>query len=209
MEQITVIGASRGVGLETVRLAIEKGFKVIAFSRNLDNYPVSSPNLVLQRGDASSLADVEKAIKGSSAVVLAIGGAITLKKVTLYSKGTITLLNAMKKLKDNPLLIAVTGFGAGESKGHSGFLVNIFLGTLLRTGYKDKTEQEKLIKSSNTRWEIVRPAVLNDGELTGNYRVIDTLDVKPSKISRKDVADFILKQVDNPDHLNKTPLLTY
>jgi hypothetical protein len=114
------------------------------------------------------------------------------------------------KLKTKPLLIAVTGFGAGESKGHSGFLLNTFLfGILLKTGYKDKTTQEELIKKSDTRWVIVRPAVLNDGDLTEKYKIVDTLDVKPTKISRKDVADFIMKQVNDPDHLHKTPLLTY
>ena len=210
MKQITVIGASKGVGLETVKLAIDRGLKVVAFSRNLDDYPVDSPRLTKMRGDITIQDDLEKAIKNSDVVVLTIGGGITFKPVTLYSKGTTTLLNAMKKLKVQPLLIAVTGFGAGESKGHSGFLLNTFLfGILLKTGYKDKTTQEEIIKKSNTSWIIVRPAVLNDGSLTGQYRVIDTLDVKPKNISRKDVADFILKQAEQPDHLNKTPLLTY
>ncbi len=152
MKQITVIGASKGVGLKTVRLAIARGFKVIAFSRNLQDYPVNSPNLIKIQGDASNQDDVEKAIKGSEAVILAIGGGITFKPVTLYSKGTIIVLNALSKLKTKPLLIAVTGFGAGESKGHSGFLLNTFLfGILLKTGYRDKTTQEGLIKKRETQ----------------------------------------------------------
>ena len=210
MKQITVIGASKGVGLETVRLALDKGFKVVAFSRNLKEYPLSSPNLVTIEGDVSNQAIVERAITGSDAIVLAIGGTITFKKVTLYSQGTITLLKAMGKMTAKPLLIAVTGFGAGESKGHSGFLLNVFLfGILLKTGYADKTKQEELIKNSETDWIIARPAVLTDGDLTGNYRIIDGVDTMPSKISRKDVADFIVKQIDQPDQLHKTPLLTY
>ena len=210
MKQITVIGASKGVGLETVKLAIEKGFKVIAFSRNLQDYPVNSPNLVKQQGDVFNQIDVEKSIAGSEAIVLAIGGTITFKKVTLYSYGTSVVLKAMKKLTTKPLLLTVTGFGAGESKGHSGFFLDTFLfGILLKTGYQDKTIQENMIKASDTEWIIVRPAVLNDGELTGKYKVVDTLDVKPTKISRKDAADFIVSQVNKPDHLKKTPLLTY
>jgi putative NADH-flavin reductase len=100
MKQITVIGASKGVGLETVKLALARGFKVVAFSRNLEDYPVSSSNLVKIQGDASNQDDVAKAIKGSEAVILAIGGGITFKPVTLYSKGTTIVLNAFFKAKN-------------------------------------------------------------------------------------------------------------
>ena len=57
---------------------------------------------------------------------------------------------------------------------------------------------------------IVRPAGLTNGKLTGKYHVFNDLKgVTAKRISRLDVADFILKQLKNPTQFGKTPLLTY
>jgi putative NADH-flavin reductase len=59
-------------------------------------------------------------------------------------------------------------------------------------------------------WLIVRPGFLTNGPRTGKYRVIDDITgVTAGKISRLDVADFILKQISTPTYFGKTPLLTY
>lgn len=210
MKQITVIGATKGVGLKTVEMAIKCGYKVVALSRNFDNYPIDSPDLTKITGSALNEADCLKAINGSEAVVLAIGAKITLKPVTLYSEATASIIKVIEANQPKTLLIAVTGFGAGDSKGRNSFIANLLMfGFLLKTGYDDKTKQEELIKHSSLRWIIVRPAMLTDGALMRFYNVFDDLGNKPKKISRSDVANFILNEVEKPTHLYKTPLITY
>ena len=67
-----------------------------------------------------------------------------------------------------------------------------------------------IIKASDVEWLIVRPGFLTNGPRTGKYRAIENLSgVTAGKISRADVADFILKQLTKPTHFRKTPLLTY
>jgi putative NADH-flavin reductase len=81
---------------------------------------------------------------------------------------------------------------------------------LLATKYADKDRAESIVKASNVEWLIVRPGFLTDDPRTGKYRVIDNLSgVMAGKISRADVADFILKQLASPTHFGKTPLLMY
>ena len=64
-------------------------------------------------------------------------------------------------------LVCVTGIGAGDSKGHGGFLYDsIFLPFLLGTIYADKDRQELVIKASDVDWTIVRPGFLTNGPLT-------------------------------------------
>ena len=57
--------------------------------------------------------------------------------------------------------------------------------------------------------DIVRPGFLTNGPLTEKYRVLtDLKGVKAGKISRADVAHFILKQLESMSHVGQTPLLT-
>jgi hypothetical protein len=66
------------------------------------------------------------------------------------------------------------------------------------------------VRNSNLEWVIVRPGFLTNGPLTGTYRVLVDLEgVVARKISRADVAHFILSEIKDKAYLSKTPLLTY
>ena len=119
--------------------------------------------------------------------------------------------NISKVIKPEQLLIAVTGLGAGDSKGHCSFVYdNIMLPYILKRQYEDKDRQEAIIKSKISRWIIVRPGFLSDGERKGKYRAITEYTGKHGgRISRADVADFVLSQAVSPEYIGKTPMLVY
>jgi len=108
-------------------------------------------------------------------------------------------------------LIAVTGIGAGDSRGHGGFLYDRIVNPLLlKTIYDDKNREEQVIMDSDSDWIIVRPGFLTNGPLTGKYRAITDLEgITAGKISRADVAHFVLSQIAEPTYKGQTPLLTY
>lgn len=116
-----------------------------------------------------------------------------------------------KALLPEQLLIAVTGIGTGDSKGRGGFLYDrIFMPLVLRRMYADKDREEQIIKSKIKRWLIVRPGFLNNGPQTGRYRALTELKgIRGGKISRADVADFMLLQAKSPRFIDQTPLLIY
>ena len=64
---------------------------------------------------------------------------------------------------------------------------------------------------SDLDWTIVRPAAFTDGELTGAYRhgFPPTKRDLSLKISRADVAGFMLDQLTDDTYLRKTPGLSY
>lgn len=76
---------------------------------------------------------------------------------------------------------------------------------LLKDVYADKIQMEEIITSSKMKWEIVRPGLLKDKPLTGKYRVETRLfkSINIGSINRSDVADFLVKQAENPTELNK------
>ncbi len=208
--KIAVIGASRGVGLELVKLALSENHEVTALLRNPSQLKINDANLKIVKGDIRDAASVKETVVGQEAVCICIGIPPTRKPIDIYSQGTLNVLAAMKgspKMK----LVAVTGIGAGDSKGHGGFFYDKIINPLLLgTIYQDKNKQESIIKASDSNWLIVRPGFLTNGAKTGQYRVIDDLtNITAGNISRSDVADFILKQLVTPTHFRKTPLLSY
>jgi putative NADH-flavin reductase len=70
--------------------------------------------------------------------------------------------------------------------------------------------QERLIKNSSLDWTIVRPGVLTSGRRTGRYEILD----KPSQwrngmISRSDVAEFLVRQIEDRTYVRRAPVLIY
>ena len=84
-------------------------------------------------------------------------------------------------------------------------------GLLLRSAFADHVTQEEFVKSSGLDWTIIRPAEFTDGAQTGQYKHGFPGNDKSTslKISRADVADFMLKQLSDLTYLHKTPALAY
>jgi putative NADH-flavin reductase len=71
--------------------------------------------------------------------------------------------------------------------------------------------QEQIIKSSTLDWVIVRPTALSNGARRNAYRAGPDVGnwFVPSRISRADVASFMLEQLTADEYLRKTPGLAY
>ena len=207
--KILIVGGSRGIGLNLAKLALEKGYSVTVMSRNAGKLKLQHPNLTKIEGDATMLEDVEKCVDGVDVVVSTIGTRKNKKNLTLFSTSTRNILAAING--SNRLFIAVTGIGLKDTSGKIGFFYEkIKLPLFLSNIYRDKNTQEEMIKYCNTDWIIVRPAFLFDGPLTGNYKVVtDMNNLKCKRISRMDVAHFILNQIEKPVYLKKAVVLTY
>ena len=67
--RVLIVGASKGIGLETTRQALEAGFEVRALARSAAAISLSNPKLEKVRGDALNHRDVEAALAGVDAVI--------------------------------------------------------------------------------------------------------------------------------------------
>jgi putative NADH-flavin reductase len=208
--KLLVIGATRGIGLDVVQQALEAGHEVTALARNPQSFQRQHERLKVVKGDILDKGSIGQAVEGQDAVCVTIGIKATRKPVSIFSEGTRTVVEAMKKSSCRRL-ICVTGIGAGDSRGHGGFLYDkIFKPLFLKTIYADKDRQEAIVRESGLDWVIVRPGFLTDDPRTGKYRVLtDLKGVKAGKISRADVADFILREAAEMKYRGQIPLLTY
>jgi putative NADH-flavin reductase len=175
MSTVLIVGASRGIGLETVRLALKADHSVRALARSATSISLHDPRLEKLDADALDQRTIERALAGSDAVIQTLGVSPNpehiLNGTRLFSEATRILVDAMEA-KAVKRLISVTGLGAGDSRGHGGLLYNAALWLFLGRVYADKDAQEWIIRRSRLDWTIVRPSVLTTGPVTGAYRVL-------------------------------------
>ena len=201
---ITVIGASAGVGLETVKRALQRNHKVTTLSRSEISLPFNT-NLIQIKGSATNKTGLKRSIENADAVIVTLGTGKSMKPTTLYSDFAKLLVEIQQETNIRMPFIVVTGFGAGESGVYNTFLMKLFFRFLLKNVYADKTKMEEIITKSKLKWEIVRPGLLKDNPLTEEYRAETRLykGINIDSINRTDVADFLVKQAENPTQLNK------
>ncbi len=201
---ITIIGASAGIGLETVKRGLNRNHSITTLSRSEINIEEKqSLNMIL--GDAINKADLFKSIQNADALIITLGTGKNMKPTTIFSDFAKLILEIHNENKITIPFIFVTGFGAGESKNYVPWLVKMFLKYLLKDVYADKTKMEELITHSDLNWTVVRPGRLLDKELTEKYRIENKLfkGINIGGINRADVADFLIKQAENQTELKK------
>ncbi|MGH9338855.1 MAG: NAD(P)-dependent oxidoreductase [Acidobacteriota bacterium] len=206
--KLIIFGSTGSVGRLLVKQALEQGHTVTAFARDLTKVDIKHNNLQVVQGDVMDLASVEKAVQGHEAVLCSLGAG---RKGTVRSEGTRNIIRAMEKAGVRRLICQST-LGVGDSRGNlSVFWKYIMFGLLLRPAYADHVSQENHVRQSRLDWTIVRPGAFTDGEHTGQYRhgFPGTDKTTKEKISRADVADFMLKQLIEGTYLHKTPGLSY
>ena len=205
--KLIIFGASGRTGRELTQQALAKNHVVTAFVRNGAAFDIEHVNLVVVEGDISAYDDVESNIDGHEAVVSTLGPHTLLRRVPALVIGIRNIIRSMEKLGVHRL-VYTSALGVGDSISDQNAVFRYLIRpVLLGRDYADHEANEKAIRESDLEWVIVRPARLVDRPRTGQYRVDLRLPgtFPFGRIGRADVADFILKQLENPTFLGKTP----
>ncbi len=206
--KLLIFGATGSIGCQLVKQALESGHTVTAFARDPAKVGVKHDKLNVVQGDVMDYPSVEKAVQGQDAVLCALGAG---GKGTVRTQGTKNIIRAMEKAGVRRF-VCLSTLGVGDSWGNLNFLWKyIMFKGFLRQGYADHVSQENYVKQSDLDWIIVRPGGFTDGNHTGEYNhgfsgADKTIKLK---ISRADVADFMLKQLVEDTYIHKTPGLSY
>ncbi len=202
-----IVGATGGTGRQLVARALERGYEVTALARNPARLEIEHPRLRVVQGDVLDYAAVEGAVRGQDAVLSALGHKRYFHPTRILSEGTRNLLRAMER-HGVPRFICETSLGIGNSAGRMGLYYTLFvIPAILPFYFWDKTRQERLIAASRVEWVIVRPGRLTNGAQRGVYRHGSGVGsfLWTVRISRSDVAHFMLEQLASPTYKRAAP----
>ena len=150
-------------------------------------------------------------MRGQEAVVSALGHKRFFYPTRILSEGTRNILRAMDT-HAVPRLVCETSIGIGDSAGRLGLYFTLFtVPVILAFYFWDKTRQERMIAESNVEWVIVRPGMLTNGGKRGRVRHGRQVGsfFSTVRISRADVADFILNQLESDTYLRAAPSVAW
>ena len=208
--KVVIFGSTAGTGRKLVEQALAEGHHVSAFARSPAKIAdIENANLQVVRGDVLDSAAVEGAVAGREAVFCTIGAGAG--RTTLREEATRNIVESMEKTGVQRL-ICQSSLGVGDSRANLPFFTkHVIVGVFLRHAFADHERQEAVVKQTSLKWTIVRPPHLKDGPRTGVYRHgFSTTDREiQGKISRADVADFMLKQLTDDTYVHQTPGVSY
>ncbi|WP_319797922.1 NAD(P)-dependent oxidoreductase [Nitrobacter sp.] len=205
--RLLVLGASGGVGTILLEQGVARGHHITAQTRNPAKL-VETAGISVIAGSPTDEAFLKQHVAGQDAVILAIGIDST-GKTTLFSESTRAVIAAMQAARVKRL-VAITGIGAGETKGHGGWLYNrVIFPLFTRNRYADKDQQEALIERSGLDWTIVRPAPFTAQAGRGPWHVVTNIPewLQLRSITRAEVARFILDCIEGGSYVRQKPFI--
>lgn len=205
--RLFVLGASGGVGSSLLQQAVSRGHHVTAQTRDARKITQMAAVQVVA-GSPTDKAFLQQNIAGHDAVVLCIG-VDSIGKTTLFSAATEAVIAAMQATGVKRL-VAVTGIGAGNTRGHGGWLYNLIIFPLFtRNRYADKDRQETMIERSDLDWTIVRPAPFTTRATSEPLQVHTDIppELQLSSITRPEVATFILDCLETGSFIRQKPFV--
>lgn len=205
--RLLVVGATGGTGRQLVSQALERGYRVTALVRTPAALTQVHERLRVVRGDVLDSGSLATAMQDQDAVVSALGHRRFFGPSRIQSDGTLNVLQAMER-HGVTRFVCETSLGLGDSAFRQGLWATFFITPLILPFYFwDKARQEHAIAQSRADWVIVRPGRLTNGPRRGTWRSGLRVGsfIRGSKISRADVAAFMLDQVTDDAYLKSTP----
>ncbi|MBU5350156.1 NAD(P)-dependent oxidoreductase [Paenibacillus lautus] len=207
--KFTIFGASGGTGLQLIDQAINKGHTVKAFVRAADRIPFTREGLTVVEGNVFSEEDVGSAVEGQDAVFVALG-ATAGSPSDLCLRGTRSIVNAMRRHKVKRLVV-LTGFGTSrESRNLLGIGMRMIVKLVSLITFRefyDKERQDGIVRKSGLDWTIVQPSRLTNEPGKRQYKHGAFTPSMLAKISRDDVARFMIESVEHARYIKQSSFI--
>jgi uncharacterized protein YbjT (DUF2867 family) len=186
---VLVLGADGATGKRIVKQAHAAGHVVTEFA-----------------GDLLQQKSVEAAVIGQDAVCWSAVPPAGDEPSRLCRVATTNVLWAMQRA-GTPRFVCESAFGVGESRWGGPYAR--FLRTVYWARVVELERHEEAVRASGVAWVIVRPTILTNGPRTGKYRFGTDLRLGLfPRISRADVAHFMVRQLAEPDFVRQAVTVT-
>jgi len=209
--KVTVFGAAGRTGQDLVQQALDRGLDVIAHARDTRKIVVDSPRLVKIAGELSDRDTIKTAIEGSDCVLSALGP-IGQPSDEELSDGIATILSVMEQCGVTRL-VALSTTSAQDVQDRDSFRAKLRRAMVKKgrpTSYNQIVEYSQLIRASASDWTLVRIAAVLTSTPVSRQVSVGYLGKERfhSRLSRSDLAWFMLEQLDTAEHSRKAPAIS-
>lgn len=207
--KLAIFGGTGRTGQHLVSQALEQGHQVTVLARSPAKLTAKHANLIVVEGNVKDQTAVEKTISGADAVLSVMGPANN-KPLLEISRGTANIIAAMKKLGCRRLIVTA-GAGVGDPKDRPKLINRIITMALKLTAKHVLDDMQKvvdMVRGSDLDWTVVRLPMLTDAPKSEKIAVGYIGKGVGSRIARRDIADFILKQVEDTAYLRASPAIS-
>jgi len=212
LKKIIVLGATGGTGKQVVEQILQtEHYQVTVLIRKPDAFTVRHKNLQIIRGDVFQPQTFENAIKEKNAVVSCLGVQHR-KPTTVYSEGVGNIIDSMQKHNVSRIICLSAGavIVPPKSSFMTKFITKNILQRLFKYMYADMLLMEKRLSETTLDWTIIRPPRLMNTKHTGKYRTtVSEHLINPSKISRADLADYIVNHLTDKETFKTIVEISY
>ena len=157
-------------------------------------------------GDVLNAQQVAETISGADAVVVSLGSRSDSPENTV-SQGTKNIIACMQE-SGVKRLVVVTSLGVGDSKDQVPMAFKLVMKTVMRKIMADKDVQEQYVQDSGLDWVIIRPGGLSDDPASGAYIFGTDPSIMAGRVSRADVAAFVLQNLSDDQFLGQAVAIT-
>lgn len=210
MTTIALFGANGKTGKRVLTRALAAGHHVRALVRNPQAVEVTDERLTVLPGDVLDAEAVSRTVEGSD-VVLSLFGQVKGSPKALQTDGTRNIVAAMKA-HGVTRIVSLSGGGmrvAGKDKPKfADHVMKLLLKTMAGHVLADAENHAEVLKASGLDWTIVRGPRLLETPGTGSYRVGWVGVGTGMEISRDDLADFIMTQVEDRNFVHEMPFVS-
>ena len=213
--QIAIFGASGATGKLLTECSLAADHSVTALVRTPEKYPFRDRERVRTvRGNAFDPAAVRETIAGVDIVFSALGAHSPIRNENVLPRAVPIIVEAMQQTASQPKpvrrIIVLGSSGAltdsldKQPAWRRWFVQKIVYNTFLKWPVREQIAQYKTLASSGLDWTMVMPPMLTNTPARGNIRIDgEALPPNGMKISRADVANFMMQQINNPQWIRK------
>lgn len=197
--RLVVFGATGGTGLELVRQGLDLAHEITAVVRDASRLPAEVRTRVeVVEADVMNPDAIAPAVAGRDAVLSAMGSRER-GPTTVHTASVTSIIEAMKRTgRRRVLTVSASGMviDAGDGLLTRYVLKPLIVQRLFRHSYADLAASERLLRSSDLDWTIVRPSRLTNDGRTNRYRTARDLNIRGGlTTTRADLADCMLELI--------------
>jgi putative NADH-flavin reductase len=208
--KLAILGATGTVGRDLVAQALAAGHEVTALVRKQPPPDEIEGRAALVVGDAMDVEAVNHLVEGSEAVLSALGHANGAPD-DLLARTSANLITAMRA-DGVDRLVVLSSPAVDDTEDRPGLFyraARALLRMVMPNVVRDHRAQARLIEKSGLAWTIVRaPLLFTNGPHTGRYHAGAIGRDSGARISRADLADFMLAIATNGGFIRMQPLVT-